>query len=112
MFPPMQCVSTQKGPENPTCEKHIPIISNSCESGMERAGDTKEMLEDRLCERVACESSCVKELCVCVTDFVCVCDRAARESVVCVCACVGVRIVCERVLCERVVCVCVTKLRV
>ena len=85
MFPPMQCVSTQKGPENPTCEKKNPIISNSCESGMERAGNTKEMLEDRLCERVACESSCVKELCVC--DRFCVCVIELRGKVLCVCVC-------------------------
>lgn len=61
---------------------------------MGKAGKITEMLEDRLCARVVCESEVYERV---------VCERG-------VCVCVQELCVQERVVCRRVVCVCVKQL--
>ena len=54
---------------------------------MGKARNIKEMVEDRLCERVVCEGvACervVYERVVCDNSILCVCDKVVCEGVVC-----------------------------
>ena len=51
---------------------------------MRKAGKTKEMLGDRLCERAARHRGAGERVCVCVCVRVCVCDRDVCDGVMCV----------------------------
>ena len=62
------------GPEN----QHVSFFQKAqsrCKNGVGKGGKIKEMVEDRLCERV-----CVKELFVTETRA---CDKVASDRVVC-----------------------------